>query len=32
MKREVYGFQVSSAGTDIRFFINPVQDNKIMTY
>lgn len=29
MKREVYGFQVSSAGTDIRFFINPVQDNQV---
>jgi hypothetical protein len=28
MKREVYGFQVSSAGTDLRFFINPVQDNQ----
>ena len=29
MKREAYDFQVSSAGTDIRFFINPVQDNQV---
>jgi hypothetical protein len=29
LKREVYDFQVSSAGTNIRFFINPVQDNRV---